>query len=254
MKSMEKNILSVFLVGCLFANATKENNAPGVLLEDDIMLTEDEDPWDRRTSLLDMKSKRWPGGIVPYDLNETEYTLVDLYVIRDGMKEIEKDTCIRFVPRKKEQDYVYITSNGGCWSYLGRKGFEQTLSLVAPQCINRGTVIHEFMHALGFWHEHSRPDRDEHIEVLWDNIISKEKQVNFAKHITGWQNLMDLPYDYRSVMHYSAYTFSKLPTLPTLKPKDKKVRLKELGRAKVVGTLTDIDKKKINILYECSTP
>ena len=59
-----------------------------------------------------------------------------------------------------------------CWSYLGRIGSGQILSLVKPQCIDKGTVIHELLHALGFWHEHSRPDRDEHIQVIWNNIIS----------------------------------------------------------------------------------
>lgn len=56
-----------------------------------------------------------------------------------------------------------------CWSSIGRSGGKQRLSL-GKGCERKGTAIHEFMHALGFFHEQSRLDRDKYVTVYWNNI------------------------------------------------------------------------------------
>ncbi|XP_075719694.1 low choriolytic enzyme-like [Rhinoderma darwinii] len=90
------------------------------------------------------------------------------------MKEFEIMTCVQFVNRSNEQDYISIETGGGCWSYVGKVGGRQILSLDMPSCIKYTLVPHEFMHALGFFHEHTRPDRDQYIDVLWQNIAPSE--------------------------------------------------------------------------------
>jgi meprin B len=59
-----------------------------------------------------------------------------------------------------------------CWSYVGRAAFSkgyQDLS-IGQRCDNVGTVMHEMMHAVGFWHAQSRPDRNQVVEIMWENI------------------------------------------------------------------------------------
>ena len=54
---------------------------------------------------------------------------------------------------------------------VGAIGGEQILNL-GSGCQYVGLVLHEFGHAIGYYHEHNRPDRDDTLDILWDNIVS----------------------------------------------------------------------------------
>lgn len=59
-----------------------------------------------------------------------------------------------------------------CYSYIGRIGVGQVVSLDST-CFNGGlpgTTIHELMHAVGFFHEQSRTDRDDYVSINYPNI------------------------------------------------------------------------------------
>ncbi|RXG57445.1 Zinc metalloproteinase nas-1 [Armadillidium vulgare] len=59
-----------------------------------------------------------------------------------------------------------------CSSDIGRRKNRQEVDL-AQFCLDRGTILHELNHVVGFEHEHVRPDRDQYIEVIWDNFTSE---------------------------------------------------------------------------------
>lgn len=72
-----------------------------------------------------------------------------------------------------DEDYLIIRNNilrPQCASYIGKIGGPQSIILSTDGCTRVGTIIHEFMHALGIVHEQSRKDRDVYIKILWDNI------------------------------------------------------------------------------------
>jgi len=64
------------------------------------------------------------------------------------------------------------------------------------------------MHAVGFFHEQNRYDRDGYVTINWDNIQSG-KESNFNKVSDKETDAYGVTYDYGSVMHYSAKAFSK---------------------------------------------
>ncbi|CAH3126115.1 unnamed protein product, partial [Pocillopora meandrina] len=63
-------------------------------------------------------------------------------------------------------------------------------------------------HALGFYHEQSRPDKDDFVKILWGNIIDKKK-FNFKKYPRKTIDSLGTKHGFKSIMHYGSKVFSK---------------------------------------------
>ncbi|XP_071376793.1 high choriolytic enzyme 1-like isoform X2 [Centroberyx affinis] len=169
------------------------------------------------------------------------YSSRERSIIERGLQSFHSFSCIRFVPRTRETDYIHIQSLDGCYSYVGRRFSEQTLSLSRQGCVYHHVVQHELLHALGFKHEQCRSDRDQYIQVLLENVIP------------GWEYAFDkidtlnqgTSYDYNSVMQYSKFAFSKnnQPTMVAIP--DPNV---EFGKA---TEMSQTDITRLNRLYNC---
>ena len=125
-----------------------DENLPDPILlanafEGDIKITKEE------VAKNAVKDRRllWRKGRVPYVISN-QYSRYERSVIAAAIQEYSKRTCIKFVPRKKQRDYVYIMKGQGCHSKVGRQKGRQILSL-GRGCVYKGIVEHELMHAIG---------------------------------------------------------------------------------------------------------
>uniref|UniRef100_A0A915M988 Metalloendopeptidase n=1 Tax=Meloidogyne javanica TaxID=6303 RepID=A0A915M988_MELJA len=172
------------------------------------------------------------------------HTLREQRVIELALEHWHNITCLNFERKDDEPkgSRIVFTDVDGCASNVGRHplGEPQFVSL-APECIRyvhggdwlqrvglleeeglgkfrednaMGSVIaHEVAHALGFWHEQSRPDRDLWVQVQWDNI---DRDSQFLKEQPSDVDNSGVPYDYGSIMHYRSKAFAKLDDLFTI--------------------------------------
>jgi len=167
--------------------------------------------------------------------------------IKDAMEEFEKRTCISFRnANSKDKHKINILPGRGCYSYVGRQRNKASQSVsVGRGCQYKGIVMHELMHALGFYHEQARADRDIHVKILKENIqMGKER--NFKSYSRLEIDDLDEGYDTCSIMHYGLKYFSKNlePTIQVIR----NINKCHVGQRKI---LSEGDLRKLNKLYKC---
>lgn len=146
----------------------------------------------------------WDTTTIPYLFDSTQYRASDAEsqkvkdVAMEEMKMISSQTCITFVERTTQSEYlhfkyVYGTGSNRCYvDHLGREPNTKTTVQLYNWCGKiRGYVQHELLHALGMIHEFQRPDRQSYMK---DQVSSREEEFKV--------DTLGTVYDYSSVMNY----------------------------------------------------
>ncbi|XP_040210052.1 meprin A subunit beta-like isoform X2 [Rana temporaria] len=221
------------------ANILEINEASGLdLFEGDIV----HDTKSRNTIIG--SKYRWP-LTVPYYL-EDSLDINAKGVILKAFERFRLKTCIDFKPWSGEKNYISVFKGLGCYSLVGNQQAGKQLLSIGAGCDTVESVQHELLHALGFFHEQSRSDRDDYITVVWANIQSG-KSSNFKLYDSSKATFLEVPYDYTSVMHYGKKAFSTGNV--TMIPKNAKFD-------NIIGQQTDFsasDVLKLNRLYNCTS-
>jgi len=168
-------------------------------------------------------NRLWPNNIVYYSFDGT-LTSSEEEEVRKKLDNLQQKlfSCLTF--REKIQGNRIIVGTRGnecsCCSHVGYIGTTQNLYLHPRGCWSTAHMEHEFLHAIGIYHTHSRVDRDQYVIIKVDNI-EKSEMHNFDKYNQATIYNHGLPYDYESVMHYPdnafpRYASGNLKTIETI--------------------------------------
>ncbi|XP_055346050.1 uncharacterized protein LOC129593647 isoform X2 [Paramacrobiotus metropolitanus] len=198
------------------------------------------------------ESRFWPnqGRNIPYIISEA-FDYSDKAEIEDALQSIASYTsqCITFATRDKETDWIEFLPGQRCESKVGKQGGQQNIQL-SPACIFRGGIQHLTLHALGFFHEHHRPDRNAYLQIYYNrtNLLPADVILRKLPRMPTY----GVEYDLESILHYGAFdlTDRQQADLPAFLPKTgsqgKRVKM---GQRR---TLSAKDIVKLYTAYNCT--
>ncbi|XP_031568761.1 MAM and LDL-receptor class A domain-containing protein 1-like [Actinia tenebrosa] len=249
-KSKDNDLLSAATDRIIDANEAEDVDSK--LFEGDIELSpEDMQQADNRMSKRNAqrtRQKLWRTKIIPYEIDSELVKESFEEQIMASIEEFHQHTCIRWVRHTVQKNWIKFIKSHKCSSAVGKEYWSEGSQKISLNdgCKNKGTILHEMMHATGFWHEQSRPDRNKYVEIMWENI-EPGKEDNFDKYDHQTIDDLGVQYDYESIMHYGKLSFSTngKSTIQAVGNPDM-----ELGQR---DGLSKLDKIKLNALYNCES-
>lgn len=126
---------------------------------------------DGKVAILDRR-RLWPLYTVPYIIDpDSNFTDAQINILERSIDKFNRYSCLQIIPKEFYHfDYVSVqNTDQGCYSAVGRTGGRQKLNL-SNGCFKFGTIIHEFLHAMGMYHMQSAINRDDYVEICLENI------------------------------------------------------------------------------------
>ncbi|ROT76534.1 putative protein SpAN-like [Penaeus vannamei] len=174
--------------------------------------------------------------------------LVDRTAVEAAIQHWRDHTCITFTEVAQTETgprLRFIRHASSCNSFVGYINRADGQIINVPEWCEEsfGSLVHEIGHAMGFWHEQSRSDRDSYVSILTHNIRPAALG-NFDLEV---DNSYGVPYDYKSDMHYGGKGFTKngLNTIVSIDPRYQDVMGQRTG-------LSHMDKLLANTMYGCT--
>lgn len=152
-----------------------------------------------------LNNSRWPLGRIPYLISE-DFSASQRRSVEAAIRHWNDRTVMRLVPfRPSDVNFArFEPVEGSCSSRVGMVGGEQAIRCDVGDGFSRGSLIHEIGHAVGYYHEQQRPDRDLFITINEDNIREPEPDEPFvpADQYATRTGVLLTDYDLGSIMHY----------------------------------------------------
>jgi hypothetical protein len=229
-------------------NITLEKKQNEFILSGDILLTPEQvSLWSKEPSKtgktgLSELSKRWAFCTVYYTINPS---LTNQQRVIDAIEHWKTRYPIDFVVRTTQTNYIEFIPADGCYSNLGMIGGRQVIGL-GTGC-STGNTIHEIGHALGFFHEQQRTDRNNSININYANVTPGYEDQFRTYSELGLNGYQIGQLDFDSIMLYGSYAFSSngFPTMT------------KLDGSTFIGQRTALsagDLEMISSMYTCHLP